>query len=219
MNQFDLQEETHLCELHLERLIMRKIRHSGKWGEGDLSDTGWVPKAQFEKWTTGSLQTWRCSAPEPPLPWLSGTLLNRMSAERTALGHNEDSFTRPLISFWKHPDFMDEESRSSSPSSTGNPVLRGAASLANGKSSQLLISDNKMSWSFGNISDSQRACMEHAHTQWCTVRLLWQQIMSELSFTLPALNGSIRSNTQSTQSYPWRLWSANSGDLKANTGR
>lgn len=177
MNQFDLQEETDLCELHLERLIMRKIRHSGKWGEGDLSDNGWVPKAQFEKWRTGSLQTWHCSTPEPQLPWLSGTLPNRLSAERTALRHDEDSFTRPLISFWKHPVFMDEESRSSSPSATGSSVLRGAASLANGKSeerttSKLLISDNKMSCSFGNISGSQRACMEHAHTHWCTDRFL-----------------------------------------------
>lgn len=61
MNQLDSQEGTHFCELHLEQLIMRKIRHSGKWGEGDLSNTGWVPKAQFEKWMTGKIQTWRGS--------------------------------------------------------------------------------------------------------------------------------------------------------------
>lgn len=146
---------------------------------------GWVP--YFEKWTTDSLQTWQRCSLEPQLPWLSGPLLNRLSAERTALEHDEDSFTRPLISFWKHPDFMDEESRSSSPSSTGSPVLRGDASLANGKSgerrtSKLLISDTKMSCSFGNILDSQPACMEHAHSHCCTGRLLWQQIMSEFLF-------------------------------------
>lgn len=55
--------KTHLCELHLEWLIMRTMRHSGKCGEGDLSNTGWVLKVHFEKWWTGSLQTWPCSPP------------------------------------------------------------------------------------------------------------------------------------------------------------
>ena len=33
----------------VELLMMRKIRHRGKWGEGDLSNAGLVPKELFEK--------------------------------------------------------------------------------------------------------------------------------------------------------------------------